>query len=74
MPQAVDGVEGKRSGEDELSSVLDGFGEIVNEGDNVLAVECSRSYKIGDTEGVEHWGGTFRLRVFLKLTEATHRH
>ena len=60
MPQTVDGVEGEGSGEDELSSVLDGFGEIVDKGNDVLAVEGSRSDEIGDTEGVEHCEVMFR--------------
>lgn len=57
MPQTVEGMEGEGEGEDEFTSVLGSFGEIVNEGNDVLAVESSGSNEVGNTEAIEHCTG-----------------
>jgi hypothetical protein len=54
MPQTVEGVEGKRSGEDRFSGILDYFRKTGNELDNMSAVKSSRCHQVGNRETIEH--------------------
>jgi len=54
MSQAIEGMERERSSENELSSVLDSFREIVDGRHNSLAWEGSGGDEVRNGEPVEH--------------------